>query len=284
MKVSSKKLIDLIQLLVKAHAISIKMKDRQATLSKDDRETLEALNLNEQNIDQLTSVTFKKPDEFLRLFLVNNDDLENFLNFLLRVQKLPNEQVIFHRLFEFYLEKILELRAGEQTEEAQYKIEEYQRKIMDNLESQDRKYDKNHLLVLFKMNEFDQGIVYLCKVLEMRDDLLNFYINRKNDKEIIELCKQYGAEQVNLWIHALKYFAKPENKRETLIPEMLKYLEQIHTLSPLLILSILSKNKNIEYRYVKDFFLNKLRQDKTSIDKDREVVTRNTKKANESRN
>lgn len=139
-------------------------------------------------------MTFKKPDEFLRLFLVNNDDLENFLNFLLRVQKLPNEQVIFHRLFEFYLEKILELRAGEQTEETQYKVEEYQRKIMDNLESQDRKYDKNHLLVLFKMNEFDQGIVYLCKVLEMRDDLLNFYINRKNDKEIIELCKQYGAE------------------------------------------------------------------------------------------
>lgn len=37
MKVSSKKLIDLIQLLVKAHAISIKMKDREAILSKDDR-------------------------------------------------------------------------------------------------------------------------------------------------------------------------------------------------------------------------------------------------------
>jgi hypothetical protein len=64
---------------------------------------------------------------------------------------------------------------------------------MDNLESQERKYDKNHLLVLFKMYEFDQGIVFLCRMLEMRDDLLNFYINRKNDKEIIEMCKLYGA-------------------------------------------------------------------------------------------
>jgi hypothetical protein len=56
---------------------------------------------------------------------------------------------------------------------------------MDNLESQERKYDRNHLLVLFKMYEFDQGIVFLCRVLEMRDDLLNFYISRRNDKEII---------------------------------------------------------------------------------------------------
>lgn len=117
----------------------------------------------------------------------------------------------------------------------------------------------------------------------MRDDLLNFYISRKNDEEIIDLCQKYGAEEVNLWIHALKYFAKPENKRETLIPKILKYLEQIHTLSPLLILSILSKNKNIEYKYVKDFFLNKLKQDKASIDKDREIVAKKTKKANESR-
>jgi hypothetical protein len=70
------------------------------------------LNFSEENIEELTSVTFKKPDEFLRLFLVNNDDLENFLNFLLKVQKLPNEQVIYHRLFEFYLEMILELRAS----------------------------------------------------------------------------------------------------------------------------------------------------------------------------
>ena len=80
---------------------------------------------------------------------------------------------------------ILELRAGEQREDTPARITTYQAKIMENLESQERKYDRNHLLVLFKMYEFDQGIVYLCRVLEMRDDLLNFYISRRNDKEII---------------------------------------------------------------------------------------------------
>ena len=138
------------------------------------------------------------------------------------------------------------------------KIEDYQHKVMDVLGSQDKKYDHNHLLVLFKMYEFDQGIIYLCDQLNMRDDLLNFYISRKKDDEILHLCTTYGQLETNLWIQALKYFAKPDNKREDQIPKILKQLEEIHTLSPLLILSILSKNKNIEYKFVKDFFLSKL--------------------------
>ena len=62
---------------------------------------------------------------------------------------------------------------------------------------------------------------------------------------------------MNLWIHALKYFVKPENKKEFYLPDILGYLSQIPNLSPLPILSILSKNKNIPYKFVRDFFLTK---------------------------
>jgi len=41
------------------------------------------------------------------------------------------------------------------------------------------KYDQNHLLVLFKMYNFDPGIIYLCEKLSLREELLNFYINKK---------------------------------------------------------------------------------------------------------
>ena len=88
-------------------------------------------------------------------------------------------------------------------------IEGYQEKIMDVLRNSEKKYDHNHLLVIFKMYDFDQGIVYLCGLLGMRDDLLNFYINKKKDNEILDLCTTYGHEESNLWIQALKYFAKP---------------------------------------------------------------------------
>ncbi len=52
----------------------------------------------------------------------------------------------------------------------------------------------------------------------MRDDLLNFYIAKNRDSDIMDLCKQHGGEEVNLWIHALKYFVKPELKKEFYIP------------------------------------------------------------------
>jgi hypothetical protein len=44
--------------------------------------------------------------------------MEGFLNFLLKVRKLPNEQAVYHRLFEFYLEKILEFKNDLRTDNA----------------------------------------------------------------------------------------------------------------------------------------------------------------------
>jgi hypothetical protein len=107
------------------------------------------------------------------------------------------------------------------------------------------------------MYEFDEGVVTLCKKLGMRDDLLNFFISKNRDKDILELCEIHGEEEVNLWIHALKYFVKPEHKKEYYIPDILEHLSRIPNLSPLPILSILSKNKNIEYKFIKSFFLTK---------------------------
>lgn len=95
------------------------------------------------------------------------------------------------------------------------------------------------------MYDFDEGIIHLCRKLGMREDLLNFFISRNKDQDIIELCKEHGHEEVNLWIHALKYFVKPELRREHFIPEILDELSKIANLSPLPVLNILSKSKNI---------------------------------------
>lgn len=67
--------------------------------------------------------------------------------------------------------------------------EEYGNKILEQLSNTNKKPDNNVLLSLFKMYDFDEGIVMLCKNLGMREDLLNFYIARNRDKDIIDLCK-----------------------------------------------------------------------------------------------
>jgi len=65
------------------------------------------------------------------------------------------------------------------------KREEYGQSILNQLENGSKKADNNVLLSLFKMYDFDEGIVALCRNLGMREDLLNFYIARNRDKDII---------------------------------------------------------------------------------------------------
>ena len=135
--------------------------------------------------------------------------------------------------------------------------QEYSEKIMDQINNTSKKPDNNVLLSLFKMYDFDEGIVSLCRKLGMREDLLNFFIARNRDKDIIQLCKEHGSDEVNLWIHALKYFVKPELRKEHYIPQILEELSRIPNLSPLPVLNIISKSKNIEYQHIKNFFLQK---------------------------
>lgn len=44
------------------------------------------------------------------------------------------------------------------------------------------------------MYEYDEGIITLCKKLNMKDDLLNFYIGKNRDNDIMDLCKQHGND------------------------------------------------------------------------------------------
>lgn len=106
MKFVPDKTIELIKLLIRAHSISqvVRGKERDYVLSPEERSVFEQLNVDAEELESLTITTFKKPDEFFRLFIVNSSDLENFLLYLIKdVPKLPHEQIVFHRLIEFYL-------------------------------------------------------------------------------------------------------------------------------------------------------------------------------------
>ena len=107
MKFIPKKTIEIIKMLIRAHSISqiVRGKERDYVLSPDERNIFEQLNSEVEDLEMITTITFKKPEEFFRLFMSNNLDLESFLEYLnTDIPKLPNEQIVFHRLIEFYLE------------------------------------------------------------------------------------------------------------------------------------------------------------------------------------
>lgn len=67
-------------------------------------------------------------------------------------------------------------------------------KIMDILEElykqeNEKKFDKNHLLVLFKMYNFERGIIFLCEKMNLLEELINYYITNNKTEDIIRTCK-----------------------------------------------------------------------------------------------
>ena len=46
----------------------------------------------------------------------------------------------------------------------------------------------------------------MCDMLNMIQDLLNYYIQKGDNTAVLETCKQYGKNEPEIWIQALSYF------------------------------------------------------------------------------
>lgn len=77
--------------------------------------------------------------------------------------------------------------------------------------------------------------------------------------------------------------AKTKADTEEKLKQILACIQDLNTLSPLLVLNILAKNKNVEFKIIKEYFMKKLDEDRALSEKDRKVVETNTKEAKEHR-
>jgi len=77
------------------------------------------------------------------------------------------------------------------------------------------------MLFLFKIYDSEEGIQNCCESNNLKQELLNFYIQKKDNINVLKVCK--GEETVmmqpnepvngDLWIQALTYFRdQPESE------------------------------------------------------------------------
>ena len=53
-------------------------------------------------------IDYPKPNDYFHLFVNNSKELEEYLLFLIELSqktKIPNEKVVYHNIFEFYIQK-----------------------------------------------------------------------------------------------------------------------------------------------------------------------------------
>ena len=75
-------------------------------------------------------------------------------------------------------------------------------------------------------------------------------------------------------MQSLKYFINQKDKIDR-IPEILDYITEVDTLSPLLVLNILAKNGEIPFEFVAEYFYNKLEDKAETINRNKEIMMEN---------
>eukprot|EP00828_Plagiopyla_frontata_P022478 TRINITY_DN29059_c0_g1_i2.p1 TRINITY_DN29059_c0_g1~~TRINITY_DN29059_c0_g1_i2.p1 ORF type:complete len:250 (-),score=40.70 TRINITY_DN29059_c0_g1_i2:143-892(-) len=128
------------------------------------------------------------------------------------------------------------------------------------------------------MYNYDNGITYILDKLNMYLDLQMFYIEKQDDPKIIDICKEHGNKEPNLWVQALKYFTSP-GKKVDYVTEILENIVTNDALQVQQILSILGKNDKIKFSMVKKYFKQKLSSDLLDIEQNTNIITSNMQRA-----
>ena len=171
---------------------------------------------------------------------------------------------------------------------------EYAYRISVIIKNNEKKIDKNYLLMLFKLSGFVEGVAQLSKIMGLEQDLLQLYIEKKDFKNINKACKDsmnktnVNEKKVNYWLQALNFYLEISNKSNVnkineYIIEVLDALSKQEEFSPINLLDILQKaindkNKVIEVRSIRKFFKDWIEQKIHSLKEDQLETEENYKK------
>jgi len=139
------------------------------------------------------------------------------------------------------------------------------------------KYDSQYLIMLFKANNFLEGIEIICEINKYNQDLLSIYMQQKEFEKIINICKNYGSKELSFWGTSLNYFLS-KDLRKGMKPNELKKLNQYveefllellesRIMPPVDVLDMINEqNCNLPYNILNEFMKKALSNELNSIE------------------
>ena len=135
----------------------------------------------------------------LQIFVDDIDQLKNFIKFVIEefgetrpkeLEKLTNIN-LYHRLLECYLYKnqMNENRKAAHSLFTTATQEDIQKEIKTFIERYDQKIDKHYVLFLFQIYKYSEGVQGCCERLELKQELLNYYIQKGDKDKVLEVCE-----------------------------------------------------------------------------------------------
>eukprot|EP01094_Clydonella_sp_ATCC50884_P020731 TRINITY_DN4366_c0_g1_i5.p1 TRINITY_DN4366_c0_g1~~TRINITY_DN4366_c0_g1_i5.p1 ORF type:complete len:934 (-),score=319.64 TRINITY_DN4366_c0_g1_i5:233-3034(-) len=225
------------------------------------------------------SDTVANPADFVHIFVNQPEWLVMFLEFIIEQEEFAalheqNEEaakIVYDTLLEMYLREDDNVTFEDEATRNAKRREQHQ-KALALLLNDKAMFHENHALVLAKMHGFHDGVVLLYERQHMYNEKLHYFMELHNYDEILKTCKRHGDVDDDLWVQALSFFASQQQKCESEIKEVLKYIERNRLLPPLLVIQILAQNKGTTLSVVKDYIIETLKQTHHLIREDKRQI------------
>lgn len=138
------------------------------------------------------------PEQLIHCFVEQPEALEKFLSGVL-AQREELSEVPWNTLLELLLRRLADIRDGVQ-EGGEEEAAALEGQIMEVLEQPHANYDDVYALCLAQMHQFRPGQLFLYRKLHMYHMVLELYMEDNDNYQLLQLCKQYGDNDPNLWI------------------------------------------------------------------------------------
>uniref|UniRef100_T1ISE0 Vacuolar protein sorting-associated protein 11 homolog n=1 Tax=Strigamia maritima TaxID=126957 RepID=T1ISE0_STRMM len=205
--------------------------------------------------------------DFIHIFVNNSKHLVSFLEHTIKIPLYPaqHSSLVYNTLIELYLQEY-----NQETED-NLKIE-HEIKILNLLQSPDSGYDLDQVLVLCQMNNFKPGILYLYEKAKLFQQILRYYMDRDDFNNVINTCKHFGSQDSKLWIQALWYFSKTDDRQKNYLIEILQHIERERLLSPLMVVNTLASSSLTTLAVIKDYIIKQLQKENQQIAEDEAMI------------
>ena len=219
------------------------------------QETTEVLKLLCTGRYDTSSGQRSDPSDFIHLYVAHPHHLRGFLDFIVAENNVKPSKSVGNTLLE------LVLQDPDQESRALA--------VMDVLDNPRMAYDDDHALILVQMHEMKRGELYLYEKLHMYQMVVQYHMEMRDDRSVIEQVKKHGEKDPSLWLLALKYFSE-RKASDKYLKDILRSIDM--NIPPLQVVQALSQSKRLPLSVVREFILKRFQQDDARLAEDREEI------------
>ncbi|KAL4242531.1 E3 ubiquitin-protein ligase PEP5 [Abortiporus biennis] len=166
-------------------------------------------------------------------------------------------------------------------------VEDVGDKAMKLLKSEEIPYDSTHALILCSTRNFTPGLVYLWEKMGMYEDVLRFWMDKRNSsfspsssspspsEQVIRCLSTYGPSQPKLYPLVLRFLTSTSElltKHKADVMKMLEIIEEEKIMPPLAVVKVLSRNDVASVGLVKEWLMMRIKESQEEVETDQKLI------------